>query len=138
MSLSNEPSIADLDRVSAQLKELMAKRPDLVEKVKEIRNSIVDMKVASVELEELRSDFERGNITDDNYRVRSKKLRKDYLLAKESINDLSIESLLDEVKENNEKTRLGKAWECIKSNKEKIIMIGEIGAAIVKGVFGTA
>jgi hypothetical protein len=46
------------------------------------------------------------------------KLRKDYLLAKESINDLSIESLLSEVKENNEKTKLGKAWECIKSIKK--------------------
>jgi predicted nuclease with TOPRIM domain len=136
MSLHNEPSITDLDQASDQMKELQFKRPDLDDKVKGLRKSIIEMKVALSELEELRDDFDRGNITDENYRVRRKKLKTDYLIARESINDISINSLLGEVQEVSEKSRLEKIRDCVNSNKEKISLLMEIGAVLVKGAIG--
>lgn len=54
MSALKEPTITDLDQASAQMKELMFKRPDLEDQIKMLRQYIVEMKVALSELGELR------------------------------------------------------------------------------------
>ena len=136
MSALKEPTITDLDQASAQMKELMFKRPDLEDQIKMLRQYIVEMKVALSELGELREENIRGNITEDAYHVRRKKLKTDYMLAREGISDLAINNLLNEIKEPNEKSRLSRIKETIRSNKDTILFIMEVGSTLLKSAVG--
>ena len=133
---TREPSTRDLDQASDQLKELLSKRPELGEQIKTVRKQLIEMKVALSELEELREEHERGRLTEDMYLTRRMKLKTDYLLAREGISDFEINNLLDEVKDQNEKSRLQKLKDKIISNKDTILFIAEIGASLLKTAVG--
>lgn len=132
MSPLKEPSIADLEQASDQIKDVIAKRPNLEEQLKPLRRHLTEMKVALSELEELREDHNRGNITEDMFLTRRMKLKRDYMLAREGISDLTIDNLLGEVKDQKEKSRLQKIKDAIKSNKDYILFLMEIGSTILK------
>jgi dephospho-CoA kinase len=131
-----EPSIRDLDQASDQLKELISKRPELGEQLKSIRKQLVEMKVALSELEELREEYQRGRLTEDMYLTRRMKLKTDYLLAREGLSDAEISNLFNEVKDQNEKSRLQKLKNKIVSNKDMILFIIEVGASLLKAITG--
>jgi chaperonin cofactor prefoldin len=133
---AREPSTADLDQASDQFKELLSKRPELGERVRILRRQLIEMKVALSELEEIREEHERGRLTEDMYLTRRMKLKTDYLLASESISELEINSLLDEVKDPIEKSRLQKLKDKIISNKDKILFLVEIGASLLRAAIG--
>jgi len=131
-----EPSIADLDQASEQIKELIVKRPDLEDRLKPLRRQLVEMKVALSELEELREEHNRGKLTEDMHLTRRMKLKTDYMLAREGIKDTTINNLLSEVRNQNEKSRLQKIKDAIKSNKDYILFLIEIGSTILKAHLG--
>lgn len=132
MSSLKEPSIADLEQASDQIKDVITKRADLEDQLKPLRRHLTEMKVALSELEELREDHNRGKITEDMYLTRRMKLKRDYMFAREGISDLTINSLLGEVKDQKEKSRLQKIKDAIKSNKDYILFLIELGSTIFK------
>jgi len=132
MSPLSEPSTVDLDQVSDQIKELIKRRPDLENQLKPIRRHLVDMKVALSELEELREEHDRGKITEDTYLTRRKKLKTDYMLARDSIGDQATADLLGQVKDQNEKSRLAKLKDAVSSNKGYILFLLELVSTILK------
>jgi chaperonin cofactor prefoldin len=137
MSPLKEPSIADLDQASDQIKELIAKRPDIEDQLKTLRQHLVEMKVALSELEELRDEHNRGKLTEDMYLTRRMKLKTDYMSTREDISDITINNLLGEVKDQKEKSRLQKIKDAIKSNKDYILFLMEIGSTILKVQLGS-
>ena len=136
MSSLKEPSIADLDQASEQVKELIDKRPDLEGQLKQLRQHLVEMKVALSELEELREEHHCGKITEDMYLTRRMKLKRDYMLAREDISDVTVNNLLGEIKDPKEKSRLQKLKDAIKSNKDYILFLIEMGATVLKTGMG--
>lgn len=137
MSPLKEPSIADLDQASDQIKELIGKRPDLEDQLQTLRRNLIEMKVAHSELEELREEHNRGKLTEDMYLTRRMKLKTDYMLAREGISDVTINNLLGEVKDPKEKSRLQKIKDALKSNKDYILFLIEIGSTILKAQLGS-
>lgn len=133
-----EPSSQDLDQTADQVEGLMRKRPDLEEQLRPLKQHLVEMKVALSELEELREEHIRGNITEDAYFVRRKKLKTDYMLARQSISEHTISYLLGQVTEPNEKSRLQKLKDAISSNKEFVLFILNVASTIFKTVSGTS
>lgn len=133
---TTEPSIRDLDQASDELKKLLSKRPELGEQIKNIRKQLIEMKVALSELEELREEYQKGRLTEDMYLTRRMKLKTAYLTAREGFSDSEISSLLNEVKDQNEKSRLQRLRDKIMSNKDTILFIIEIGASLLKTASG--
>lgn len=136
MSSFKEPSIADIDQASEQITLLMNKRTDLEDQLKPLRKHLIEMRVALSELEELRDEADRGDITEDAHHVRRKKLKKAYLMARENITDAAIGKLIDEVKDQGEKSRLQRFKDCIRSNKDTILFLIEVGSTLVKAATG--
>lgn len=58
------------------------------------------------------------------------------MLAREGISDLAINNLLNEIKEPNEKSRLSRIKETIRSNKDTILFIMEVGSTLLKSAVG--
>jgi hypothetical protein len=133
-----EPSPKDLDQTADQLEGLMRKRLDLEEQLRSLKRHLVEMRVALSELEELREEHTRGNITEDAYFVRRKKLKTDYMLARESISENTISYLLNQVTEPNEKSRLQRLKDAVSSNKEFVLLILDVVSTILKKVSGSS
>jgi len=138
MSSLQEPSPKDLDQTADQLEGLMRKRLDLEEQLRPLKRHLVEMRVALSELEELREEHTRGNITEDAYFVRRKKLKTDYMLARESISENIIIYLLNQVTEPNEKSRLQRLKDAVSSNKEFVLLILDIVSTVLKKASGSS
>lgn len=131
MSPSNEVSTGELDQVSNEIKELLKKRPDLSDQLNSIRSNILRMKVALSELEELRNEFIKGDLTEDTYLTRRKKLKMDFMTAKDSIDDKTLNDLLNQIGDKDEKSRLTKIKNTITSNKELISFLFQLLSTIL-------
>jgi len=133
-----EPSLKDLDQTAEQLESLMKKRLDLKEQLVPLKRHLVEMRVALSELEELREEHTRGNITEDAYFVRRKKLKTDYMLERESMRENTVSCLLNQVTEPNEKSRLQRLKDAVSSNKEFVLLILDIASTILKKATGSS
>ena len=132
-----EPSLKDLDQTTDQLENLRKKKPDLEEELRPLKRNLTEMRVALSELEELRDEHACGNITEDAYFVRRKKLKTDYMQAREGISENAIGLLLNEVTEPNEKSRLQRLRDKVSSNKELVLFILNVASTILKKVSGS-
>jgi len=129
--LSNDVSFEELDQISDEVKELLKKRPDLSAQLISVRENLLRMKVALSELEELRSEYGRGDLTEDTYLTRRKKLKMDFMAAKEGISDEVLNQFLDQVKDKEEKSRLTKIKNAIMSNKDFISFLFQLLSTIL-------
>lgn len=116
----DEVSANELDQLSLQLIEAIEKEPELSITLKSTLNSVQRMKVAIQELDELRTEFYRGDVLEDTYLNRRKKLHMDLVSAGDEIKGKSLNKLLDSVKDEHTKSKLARAKEVIMSNKELI------------------
>jgi hypothetical protein len=94
----------------------------------ELRKKMETMKVASLQLASLRDDFERGNLTTEDYQVQSKKLRMDVERAR---NEADLLSIIHHIKSEEKKSILLRLKETITSNKDFIIAVAEILKSIL-------
>lgn len=108
--------------------EAIKKNPDLSSDLYDLRKKLEIMKVASVELAKLRDDYERGNITTENYHVQGKKLRMD---AERARNDANLIVIINEIQDLEKKSRLLRIKEAIVSNKDFILAVFEILSALM-------
>ena len=86
----NDVDVSDLDFTIKKINAAIKERPDLASSLLELRKKIETMKVAVLELRKLRDDFERGNITTEDYLVYSKRLKLDLERARNEANLLDI------------------------------------------------
>jgi len=131
MSLTNEVSIGELDQISDEVKELLKRRPDLSAQLNSVRRNLLRMKVALSELEELRSEHITGDLTADTYLTRRKKLKMDFMTAKDSIDDETLNELLNQIGDKGEKSRLTKIKNAITSNKDLISFLFQLLSTIL-------
>jgi hypothetical protein len=89
------------------------------------------MKVASLELEELRTEFHRGDLTEDTYLSRRKKLRMDFVSAQDEIKTKMLDRIIEKVDDRDTRSRLVKAKDAIVSSKDLILLIAEIITKII-------
>jgi exopolysaccharide biosynthesis predicted pyruvyltransferase EpsI len=127
----NDLDTDDLTLVIQRTNEAIKKNPDLSSELSDLRRKLEIMKVSTNELESLRDDYERGNITTENYHVQSKKLRMDIERARDEANLISI---INKVQDGEKKSKLLRIKEAILSNKDFIVAVVEIlGAIMVSG-----
>jgi hypothetical protein len=122
----NEVSYQELDELSERLTEAIEKKPELSSQLKPILNNVQRMKVAAQELDELRTEYHRGDVTEDTYFNRRKKLRMDLVSAQDEIKGKMLDKLIENVKDEQSKSRLTRAKEAIVSNKDFILFLAEL------------
>jgi flagellar biosynthesis component FlhA len=127
----NEVSIEEVDQILDQVKELQKNRPDLSAHLNSMRRNLLRMRVALSELEELRDEHSRGDLTEDTYLTRRKKLKMDFMSAKDNISDETLNELLEQVEDKEEKSRLTKIKNVIMSNKDLISFLFQILSTIL-------
>lgn len=115
--------IEDLDEVIQKINETIKNKPELSSELLKLRRQLENMKVAMIELENLREDFERGNITSENYRIQSKKLRTDLERSK---NEADLMNIINRIEEKEKRSILTRLKDTITSNKEFIKFILEV------------
>jgi hypothetical protein len=118
----------NLNDAIQKINEIIKVKPELSSKLLNLRKQLETMKVSLIELGNLRDDFERGNITNENYRVQSKKLRTDIERAK---NDADLLGILASVEEKEKKPILTRLKNAVISNKDFIIIVLEILKTII-------
>jgi len=127
----NEPSYEELEQLSEQIGEAMQKKPELSGYLKLVLNNVQRMKVAMLEMEELRTEYYRGDFTEDTYLNRRKKLRTDLVTASDELKGKMLDKLIENIKDDKTKSTLTKAKEAIVSNKDLILFIAELIAKIL-------
>jgi len=124
--LRNEASHEELEQLSEQIVGATQRKPELATHLRSILNNVQRMKVAKLELEELRTEHYRGDITEDMYLTRRKKLRMDLVSAKDEIQGKMLDKLIESVKEEKAKSMLAKAKEAVVSHKDLILFLTEL------------
>ena len=124
----NDVDVSDLDFTIKKINAAIKERPDLASSLLELRKKIETMKVAVLELRKLRDDFERGNITTEDYLVYSKRLKLDLERARNEANLLDI---LDRIKDEEKRSKLSRLKDAIVSNKDFILVVLEILSAVL-------
>lgn len=113
--------VDDIDSAIEKANTLIKEKPQISE-LYELRKNLESMKIALLEMKRLRDDFERGNVTSEQYWVQNKKLRTDFERSKHETFLLEIIQKLPEEK----KSRLLKIKEAIMSNKDFILFVVEV------------
>ena len=124
----NDVDVSDLDFTIKKINAAIKERADLASSLLELRKKIERMKVAVLELRKLRDDFERGNITTEDYLVYSKRLKLDLERARNEANLLDI---LDRIKDEEKRSKLSRLKDAIVSNKDFILVVLEILSAVL-------
>ena len=127
----NEIDVDDLETAIQNTNEAIKEKPELKAELLELRKNLETMKIATIELANLRDDFERGNVVTESYQVQSKKLRMDIERARNEANLLNI---IGKIKDKEEKSKLIRLKEAIVSNKDFIIAT----IKILKSILGSA
>ena len=83
-----------------------------------MKDNLSEMRVALVELENLEDKHSRGNVTPDTYFDRRMKLVRDFYAAKDEIPSKVIPSIAESAPSPEEKGRIMKFKELVKSKKE--------------------
>ncbi len=116
-------NVSDLDEVIDEINAKLKQRSKSSSELLVLRIRLEAMKVDLVGLADLREDFESGNITDENYRVQSKKLRTD---IERSRNDANLSNILDTIEKKDTRLRLEDLRDKIISNKGFILFVLEL------------
>jgi hypothetical protein len=124
----NDLDIDDLTLAIQETNEATKKTPNLSSELANLRRKLETMKVASIELRSLRDDYERGNITTENYHVQNKKLSMDIERAR---NEANLISIINKIQDVEKKSRLLRIKEAILSNKDFIVAVIEILGTIM-------
>jgi len=119
--LIEDLDVDDIDSAIEKANTLIKEKPQISE-LYELRKNLESMKIALLEMKRLRDDFERGNVTSEQYWVQNKKLRTDFERSKHETFLLEIIQKLPEEK----KSRLLKIKEAIMSNKDFILFVVEV------------
>jgi hypothetical protein len=127
----SEGSIEEIDQILDQIKELQKARPDLSSRVDSMKSNLLRMRVALSELEELRDEHSKGDLTEDTYLTRRKKLKMDLMSAKVNIDEEILSELLEQVEDKEEKSTLTKIKNAIVSNKDLISFLSQILTTIL-------
>lgn len=117
----NDIDIDDVDLGIEKANTLIKKKPEVSE-LYQLRKNLESMKIALLEMRKLRDDFERGNITSEQYWVQNKKLRTDFERSKNETFLLETIQKLPEKK----RSRLLKLKEAIMSNRDFILFVIEV------------
>lgn len=89
------------------------------------------MKVATLEIKELREEFNRGDLTQEMYLVRRKKLRTDIVSSQNKLRLEMLDPVIAKVEEQETKSKLTRFKEAIVSNKELIVFVGQLAATFL-------
>jgi len=109
----------EIDETIQNINETIGDKPELSSDLLQIRRKLETMKVAILELKILREDFERGNITNENYRIHSKRLRTD---LERTRNEIELTNIISRIKEE-ERSKFTRLKNTIKSNADLINLI---------------
>jgi hypothetical protein len=104
----------------------MHKKPELSSTLKPILDNIQRMKVAMLEIEELRTEFHQGDVTEETYLNRRKKLRTDLITASDELKGKMLDKLIENIKDDKTKSILNRAKEAIVSNSDLILFIADL------------
>ncbi len=97
-----------------------------------MRDRLSEMRVALVELENLEEKYKRGDTPADTYFDRRKKLVRDFYLARDEIGDGVVPDLADRASSADEKGRIARFKELLKSNKDFTATSAELLLTIAK------
>ena len=127
--MKNDLEIRDLDTAIQKINETIKTKPKLSSKLLELRKKLESMKVALLELHNLRDDFERGNITNESYRIQSKRLRTD---LERSRNEANLLDIINTIEEKEKRSMLIRLKDKIISNKDFILLVLEVIKILTK------
>jgi len=128
----NEFSYEELDGLIDTFNETIQEKPELSNTLKPVITSIQKVKVAMLELDELREDNLRGDITEDVYLNRRKKLRMDLIVARDEVSR-ALPRLVKDAKDE-QKSTLTKAKEALRANKDLIITLAKLAMTILSKI----
>jgi hypothetical protein len=128
----NEFSYEELDGLIDTFNETVREKPELSDSLKPVITSIQKVKVAMLELDELREDNLRGDITEDVYLNRRKKLRMDLVVARDEV-CRALPRLVKDAKDE-QKSALTRAKEALKTNKDLIITLAKLATTILSKI----
>lgn len=128
----NEFSYEELDGLIDTFNETIQEKPELSDSLKPVITSIQKVKVAMLELGELREDNLRGDITEDVYLNRRKKLRMDLVVARDEVSR-ALPRLVKDAKDE-QKSTLTKAKEALRANKGLIITLAQLATTILSKI----
>ena len=128
----NEFSYEELDELIDTFNETIQEKPELSDTLKPVITSIQKVKVAMLELDELREDNLRGDITEDVYLNRRKKLRMDLIVARDEVSR-ALPRLVKDAKDE-QKSTLTKAKEALRANKDLIITLAKLATTILSKI----
>jgi len=119
----DEISYEDLTFLVNELISLLKKNPDLSTKINRLLTILQTMRVSRHELNKLEEDFHRGNVTEDTYYTRRKKLVMDYIKSKDEMLIASLNELQKKVTNKKEKTIINKIKSAINNNADWLSLI---------------
>ena len=128
----NEFSYEELDGLIDTFNETIQEKPELSNTLKPVITSIQKVEVAMLELDELREDNLRGDITEDVYLNRRKKLRMDLIVARDEVSR-ALPRLVKDAKDE-QKSTLTKAKEALRANKDLIITLAKLAMTILSKI----
>lgn len=128
----NEFSYEELDELIDTFNETIQEKPELSDSLKPVITSIQKVKVAMLELGELREDNLRGDITEDVYLNRRKKLRMDLVVARDEVSR-ALPRLVKDAKDE-QKSTLTKAKKALRANKDLIITLAQLATTILSKI----
>jgi len=128
----NEFSYEELDGLIDTFNETVREKPELSDTLNPVITSIQKVKVAMLELDELREDNLRGDITEDVFLNRRKKLRMDLVVARDEVSR-ALPRLVKDAKDE-QKSTLTKAKEALRANKDVIITLAQLATTILSKI----
>lgn len=130
----SEFSYEELDELLEKMNETIQEKPELSLRLRPIVNEIQRLKVAMLELDELKQEFYCGDLTEDTYLTRRKKLRMDITVARNRITGNMLPELVKDAKDDETKSTWTKAKEAIRANKDVIILITQLATTILSKI----
>jgi len=128
----NEFSYEELDGLIDTFNETIQEKPELSDSLKPVITSIQKVKVAMLELDELRENNLRGDITEDVFLNRRKKMRMDLVVARDEVSR-ALPRLVKDAKDE-QKSTLTKAKEALRANKDLIITLAQLATTILSKI----
>jgi hypothetical protein len=128
----NKFSYEELDELIDKFNEAIEEKPELSDSLKPVIMNIQKMKVAMLELDELEENNLRGDITEDVYLNRRKKLRMDLIVARDRVSRM-LPRLVKDAKDE-QKATLTKTKEVLRANKDLIITLVQLATAILSKI----
>lgn len=120
-----------IDDITGKLIESIHNKPELSNLFQPILDTLERIKVAKLEMDALEKEYYRGDLTDDTYLTRRKKLRTDLVSSQNKLRLEMLEPVINKIEEKETKSRFQKMKEAIISNKDLFVFIGQLALSFL-------